>query len=85
MGKDESAGKDFRRKANPVCNRPKDNGLVPGLTCIQVAAGREVLLSKEDLQQLLLGKEDLKQLLLRKEDLPKSATTPTSSFAQMED
>jgi hypothetical protein len=44
-----SAGKDFRRKANPVCNLPQDIGPVSSLACTQVAAGRELLLGKEGL------------------------------------
>jgi len=41
--------KDFRRNANAVCKRRQDIGTAPWLTCTQAAAGREVLLGKEDL------------------------------------
>jgi hypothetical protein len=44
-------GSSACRKAKPVCSRPHDIASVPRLTCTQVAASREVLLGKEDLQK----------------------------------
>jgi hypothetical protein len=50
-----SAGKDFRRMVNRVCKLLRNIGPVRLLTCIQVAAGREVLLGKEDLPKFATG------------------------------
>ena len=53
------AERDFRRKANLVCNLLQNAGPDYRLTCTQVAASREVLPGRQDLLEPLPGRQDL--------------------------